>query len=1182
MREFMVKVSSCIYVVMLCCLCSISFAADKPKVAGKKCEVSSDIVDPGARAEWKGPCVDGRAQGVGSIVWYDKGRKQRVFEGDVVDGVPDGKGSLTWDNNRKYQGEFSRGRPSGMGEMQLPNGNRYEGWFLDGLPQGAVSYSFANGDRYQGAVADDVPHGIGTLTARNGGRLLGLFAKGVATGSVSLRLPDGSRYEGSLAGGKATGKGLLHLDDIQVRANFVDGVANGSGQVLFPDNSRYEGPLTNNRPKGRGVLVLANGDRCEGEFREDGKVQGPVVYRFVSGNVFEGEFQDGLVSGSGTLKFAAGGEYQGSISGGLPRGQGTLKHAGGGRYEGQFGAGRRHGKGSYVWADGLRYDGEFQNDVPEGEGQYTWPDGSQYTGSIDKGLPSGQGLMKWPGGRSYQGSFVDGLADGQGVISLPDKTRYQGIFTEGLKDGKGEVIAPEGNRTALFFDNDIPREEYSSYFSLFKSKAEELGGLMAHAHFGWAERYYQKHQEYFDSNAGEHREILDSLANQLAEPANRRLSLLAGLAAMRLDSARGIDDLAALKTVLDSAAKPVAALSSRPLLIKRKYRSAYQDALAGLPIPAQLGAALAQQVSAGDLQGSADFLEAARASGFEPALDKAAVALAEVLNRRARLAVEQQAALAKLQALGIALDKGRLQAEYAKALNEALAGDDIESAFDIFAAADVLTLAVGRQDIAATLSKRLAVKLMASQNLPFAMRALGMAKRLGMQINAPELREAMMATIAAVAEDGKLAQVLAFLDEAARQQLSLGDGNQAGDVYKILQGRLDANQWGETMTLYNAFRKVGVDAAPLLKKRLAIVRTGIIGGNTPFPLALKNDTDLPVVVLDSLGDEPDSFDFLNSSAYVVIIDLHPRSATLTVAQRQTLKSSYADGFQEMANPDYQRIEIDIQNAQMEYSRATGQQLAKSSSGLGLPGLGSSGNKSADRLTQALDLLQTVSKATGGEPAPTGADAILLRVQALQAKLLETPRTRREPINTEYQYAEVSVDVSRHVPVTFYLLNRARESFVRTSPTYSQSESMATTLGINTKDKTAKRLERLDKIKQVERRSTPVGLVELSMLAVGTAVAPKTLDALVADLTENREQQETRGVQLVEQAHQGFDKAMHEILAGLHEDARARDEQVLELIRHQAEPPYREGRDSRKLAQLVKKLTGNRLAAVGAR
>ncbi len=124
------------------------------------CQVHNESPVPGESATWSGQCVDGKAAGVGRLVWLGS-YGTHVFEGPMRDGKRHGPGTYTW-----------------------AEGDRYEGSFRDDKRQGQGTYTWADGSRYEGAWRDGKPHGWGTLFFPNTGRLYeGQWVRGCFRGN---------------------------------------------------------------------------------------------------------------------------------------------------------------------------------------------------------------------------------------------------------------------------------------------------------------------------------------------------------------------------------------------------------------------------------------------------------------------------------------------------------------------------------------------------------------------------------------------------------------------------------------------------------------------------------------------------------------------------------------------------------------------------------------------------------------------------------------------------------------------------------------------------------------------------------------------------------------------------------------------------------------------------------------
>jgi hypothetical protein len=108
-----------------------------------------------------------------------------------------------------------------------------------------------------------------------------------------------------------------------------------------------EGNCTN----GRGTLVLPNGDK------------------------YVGEFKDSVANGQGTITWQNGGRYMGEFKDGVANGQGTLTYPDGIKYVGEIKDNKANGKGTLTYCDSAKYVGEFKGNKFNGQGTLTYTDG---------------------------------------------------------------------------------------------------------------------------------------------------------------------------------------------------------------------------------------------------------------------------------------------------------------------------------------------------------------------------------------------------------------------------------------------------------------------------------------------------------------------------------------------------------------------------------------------------------------------------------------------------------------------------------------------------------------------------------------------------------------------------------------------------------------------------------------
>jgi len=130
-------------------------------------------------AEWKGPCVNGYAEGGGTLLrfvgkkqiasfegrmtqgmmaeGYEKTPNGGQYEGHYQDGLRDGKGSSLTKDGVRYDGEWHAGRREGYGVVNYPLGGRYEGQWRDDHPSdGDGKITYAGGQRTV-AARDYIP-----------------------------------------------------------------------------------------------------------------------------------------------------------------------------------------------------------------------------------------------------------------------------------------------------------------------------------------------------------------------------------------------------------------------------------------------------------------------------------------------------------------------------------------------------------------------------------------------------------------------------------------------------------------------------------------------------------------------------------------------------------------------------------------------------------------------------------------------------------------------------------------------------------------------------------------------------------------------------------------------------------------------------------------------------------------
>jgi MORN repeat protein len=111
-----------------------SQAGDFVADAKSGCKVWNPHPQSNETVSWSRGCVDGLAQGSGSLQWLNNNKPYEKDEGEWNKGQQSGRGKQVWSSGR-YDGDILNGEPHGQGAMTLLSA-RYEGEFRNGKPNG--------------------------------------------------------------------------------------------------------------------------------------------------------------------------------------------------------------------------------------------------------------------------------------------------------------------------------------------------------------------------------------------------------------------------------------------------------------------------------------------------------------------------------------------------------------------------------------------------------------------------------------------------------------------------------------------------------------------------------------------------------------------------------------------------------------------------------------------------------------------------------------------------------------------------------------------------------------------------------------------------------------------------------------------------------------------------------------
>eukprot|EP01087_Luapelamoeba_hula_P025163 TRINITY_DN984_c0_g1_i1.p1 TRINITY_DN984_c0_g1~~TRINITY_DN984_c0_g1_i1.p1 ORF type:complete len:936 (-),score=180.49 TRINITY_DN984_c0_g1_i1:27-2834(-) len=218
----------------------------------------------------------------------------------------------------------------------------------------------------------------------------------------------------------------------------------GRGRMIYADGDRYEGDWKEGKKHGFGIVTYMNGSKYEGSFA-NGERDGKGVLTFSNKDRYDGDWRQGKKEGTGTYIWANGSIYEGQYINGKKEGQGCMIYNNGDKYEGEWKAGRRHGDGTETWINGVTYVGQWKDGKRQGQGEVVYANGDRYIGTFMGGEKEGDGKMLYARGDKYQGEWKKGKRDGYGTMNYADGAIYMGMWREDLEvqddQGAGPVAS---------------------------------------------------------------------------------------------------------------------------------------------------------------------------------------------------------------------------------------------------------------------------------------------------------------------------------------------------------------------------------------------------------------------------------------------------------------------------------------------------------------------------------------------------------------------------------------------------------------------------------------------------------------------------------------------------------------------------------------------------------------------
>lgn len=369
---------------------------------------------------WTGDCADGKASGVGDVLGFSAGELRYIL-----------------------RGLFTAGRLTRLDDIQDCSNDRCVEKVAPALlRQHAVLHQLQQSSPKPAAAASAItPAAQANTQVAPPVATPPLAPSAPASGPIVEIRAEDAVYKGRFTldkkSGLISGEGRVEFFDRRLFEGRLEaGRKVGQGTYVWLDGQRYQGEWRNDQPDGEGEWSSPKGDVYTGGFRAGKRVgQGRMVY--ADKTEYNGAWLDDRPSGQGVFKFANGDVYQGQFLAGEQSGTGTLTHRNGDRHTGNWLKGMREGKGVAEWKDGQRYEGDWRLNRKEGQGVMRFSDGGSYEGAWVNDRPVGQGLIKFASGDTYSGQVQNGVPQGKGVYTWGSGDKFEGEFAAGRPTATG-------------------------------------------------------------------------------------------------------------------------------------------------------------------------------------------------------------------------------------------------------------------------------------------------------------------------------------------------------------------------------------------------------------------------------------------------------------------------------------------------------------------------------------------------------------------------------------------------------------------------------------------------------------------------------------------------------------------------------------------------------------------------
>lgn len=134
------------------------------KCNNEGCTLLDPYYSEGVTLNWEGGCLNGKANGHGTLTKYQNGEYESTFVGYYDNGSREGYGTFTHKDKSVTTGYFTAGQLNGEGKRTNEDGSVYEGEFIHYRQHGKGTMLYANSTNFEGYFVSDKPY-TGTFTS---------------------------------------------------------------------------------------------------------------------------------------------------------------------------------------------------------------------------------------------------------------------------------------------------------------------------------------------------------------------------------------------------------------------------------------------------------------------------------------------------------------------------------------------------------------------------------------------------------------------------------------------------------------------------------------------------------------------------------------------------------------------------------------------------------------------------------------------------------------------------------------------------------------------------------------------------------------------------------------------------------------------------------------------------------